>query len=798
MKKLLLLLILSLFSINGFAAGCPDGSEPVKSISDDGTYFVFNCGGGNEQASSSNKTSKVDSAKSGISIENDPNIDFFKPPQKPVPTGQLYYFGRFWQMQDFNNDGYSDVLYIGTMNPDNLNETGEDTGGACGDGVCKGDKPLPSLFLGDAKHNLTYAPELLIDNREDRGMSLGRQLLVADYNNDNILDFYVADHGLGTYDGFRDSYFLSQPNGTWVESSETHLSHSNFEVHDHGAATGDIDNDGDMDVVIIELAEPKRGTAFWCLINDGTGYLSKRPCGGTVVAGLELADMDGDGDLDALVGASEFDTWRNYTGIVWNDGKGNFPKNNATPLPQHKKKWGHIPEVSAADLDNDGDLDIVYSRVGYLYVGTAIQIIENLGNKKFKDHGIIPLVEAPADYIPIHEGNEWNDFIDTIRFRDLDKDGDIDLYLSSSMSLKTDGMVLLNQGDFSFELQQPDTNTYHSDLFSNVLSELSEIRFEGEDSFTPFDISIPLENSGALLIGFNDLVYSQTRNGNPLVETRIHLKFGGHDISTNMSIQYYPENEFMAARLSFASNDWGGAEKIKKFGAIGGINADSSHNYFLGDWEIGDNSAAMSELGIDAVLEDVQLKVKTILETLDKQKASYYAQELAAEAAEAADAIAKRKAEVAAAKAKRIAEEEAAKAELAELEAELAELEAELAEENKSSPLFDGRYSFDLFRYHDDEDWQELGNGFVEIMNGELIIDKDNSDLKTGSKDLYDTFSGQINKKGKVSASTELDILGGGVDRSEIYHLNGHIDGKIWGDSPREDFFRVYILLVKK
>jgi hypothetical protein len=32
MKKLLLLLTLSFFSIQGFAAGCPDGSEPVKSI----------------------------------------------------------------------------------------------------------------------------------------------------------------------------------------------------------------------------------------------------------------------------------------------------------------------------------------------------------------------------------------------------------------------------------------------------------------------------------------------------------------------------------------------------------------------------------------------------------------------------------------------------------------------------------------------------------------------------------------------------------------------------------------------
>ena len=122
---------------------------------------------------------------------------------------------------------------------------------------------------------------------------------------------------------------------------------------------------------------------------------------------------------------------------------------------KRQEKWGTVPEVSAADLDNDGDLDIVYSRAGVLYVGTAIQIIENLGNMKFKDHGIIPLVEAPDEYIPTHEGNEWHDFIEEIRLRDLDKDGDIDLYLSSSMSRKTDGMVLLNQGDFVFELLLP-------------------------------------------------------------------------------------------------------------------------------------------------------------------------------------------------------------------------------------------------------------------------------------------------------------------------------------------------------
>ena len=43
MKKLLLLLILSFLSAQGYAATCPDGSDPVKSLSDDGSYFLFNC-----------------------------------------------------------------------------------------------------------------------------------------------------------------------------------------------------------------------------------------------------------------------------------------------------------------------------------------------------------------------------------------------------------------------------------------------------------------------------------------------------------------------------------------------------------------------------------------------------------------------------------------------------------------------------------------------------------------------------------------------------------------------------------
>ena len=628
MRKFLILLILSFFSAQGLAAGCPDGSDPVKSISADGTYFVYNCGGGSTENSSSSSSSSNTKALAGIDIENDPNIDFFKPPLKPYPTDKLYWFGRYWQIVDFNKDGYSDVIYIGTMNPNNVEVTGEDTSGLCGSDVCKGYKPLPSLYLGGANKKLTYAPELILDNREDSGMSLGRQILVADYNNDNILDFYVADHGIGGggHNGVRDSYFLSQSNGTWVESSETHLSHSNFVVFDHGGATGDIDNDGDMDVVITEL-NGKTGTALWCLMNDGTGYLNKRKCGGIFSFALELADMDGDGYLDVLLGAHEFEN-NAFTGIVWNDGRGNFPKHIKTSLPQHKKKWGTVPEVSVADLDKDGDLDIVYSRAGKLYVGTAIQIIENLGNKRFKDHGIFPLVEAPDDYVPVHEGNEWNDYIEAIRFRDLDKDGDIDLYLSSG-SQKTNGMVLLNQGDFNFSLikafeadelyeKLDDSSviitkkvltslaktkeTEDSIKFESSFKKNGKVIFEGVDQFTKFEFGLPLDNSGALLVGFKDLNVLDDYK----LDVRLHIKYANIDFSTSICFQYHPGPEFMAARSRFKKNDWGGLEKIMPSSKC------------IGKWELKDNNKSkLQELGIYAVMEDIQNNAFQILEALD-------------------------------------------------------------------------------------------------------------------------------------------------------------------------------------
>jgi len=59
MKKICLVIALALFSIQAYAGSCPDGSDPVRSISADGTYFVYNCGNNNNEQKSSSTTSLI-------------------------------------------------------------------------------------------------------------------------------------------------------------------------------------------------------------------------------------------------------------------------------------------------------------------------------------------------------------------------------------------------------------------------------------------------------------------------------------------------------------------------------------------------------------------------------------------------------------------------------------------------------------------------------------------------------------------------------------------------------------------
>jgi peptidoglycan hydrolase-like protein with peptidoglycan-binding domain len=378
----------------------------------------------------------------GVTLENPPG-PVLLPPAAPAATATRYWFGRNWSAADWNGDGLQDVLYTGTMKPVNGNFSGEDTGGACGGNPCFGFMPGPMLFLQSPDGTFTEHRALFVDSRDPPGQSLARQNLVADYNADGRPDLYIADTGIGSHDGFRDSYFLSQPDGTWAESAATHTDDPALALFDHGAATGDIDGDGDMDIVLTEL-----GPRLTCRLNDGTGRLATTRCGTVNAFGIELGDMDGDGDLDLVHAGHEHEGMR--TGIAWNDGTGRFTGD--TPLPE-LPQWGTVPEVSVWDLDADADLDIVLSRAGRLYAGTAIQILENTGDAGFAST-LRPLLEPPPDFDPNHEANNWNAFVSTLRFTDADGDGLTDILLVADIggmhAPLVRGAILRNTGGMAF------------------------------------------------------------------------------------------------------------------------------------------------------------------------------------------------------------------------------------------------------------------------------------------------------------------------------------------------------------
>ena len=517
----------------------------------------------------------------GAVIENrDTTLNY--PPVAPRIIFDRYWFGYFWRQHDFNNDGLMDFLYTGTMRPNNVEWTGDDTGGLCGGGACTGKMPNPSLFLNDGNGAYILSDELFIDNRAMPGFSLARQNLVADFNNDGRLDLFVADHAVGTHNGIRDSYYLSQPNGTWLESSDTHLSHPEYRIFDHGGAVGDIDQDGDMDIVLTELKDH-----LTCWMNDGIGNMTKRKCGAINAFAIELGDMDGDGDLD-IVHAGHEGEGSSPTSIAFNDGDGYFTSSIRLPII---KKWSTVPEISLWDLDGDTDLDIVLSRSGWLYVGTAVQIIENKGTEF--DSQFMPLIEAPADYVPVHEGNEWNNFIENFLFKDVDEDGDPDIILvghgSASNGHLIAGSILRNEGDLRF-------THIPNGREGNPVTRLPDILFakdaEGANWLDKFDITyekaieedaITLPN--ALYFGLLDSKLEAVHDIH-LTEDGYHFTgiFNSQKGYFKIAIcsQFYEQFNFFSSRIGFNTiQGFGGDSTLQSFGTHECLDQEG----YVGNWE---------------------------------------------------------------------------------------------------------------------------------------------------------------------------------------------------------------------
>ena len=128
-------------------------------------------------------------------------------------------------------------------------------------------------------------------------------------------------------------------------------------------AVGDLDADGDLDILLANKIDPanNRTALIYRFENVGTAEgPTYRDAGAlTEVSGdfhyaPTLADLDADGDLDLLVG-----TWNEGVLLYRNDGTAESPRFVRVEEPLVELTRGSHASPAFADLDGDGDLDLV-------------------------------------------------------------------------------------------------------------------------------------------------------------------------------------------------------------------------------------------------------------------------------------------------------------------------------------------------------------------------------------------------------------------------------------------------------
>jgi hypothetical protein len=190
----------------------------------------------------------------------------------------------------------------------------------------------------------------------------------------------------------------------------------------------DVDGDGDLDIFKAEGTDSLAGRPNQLLINDGTGQFLdetavRLPAGTANSTKADFGDVDGDGDLDAIIA--------NVGGeqLLLNDGSGFFADASVQlPLPV-------VDDISAdvrlADVDGDGDLDILVSNENPFPGGVGAQnrlwINDSLG--RFVDETLVRLPAAVDQTAAMLPG-------------DIDRDGDLDLVVLN----RGQENVLMNDG----------------------------------------------------------------------------------------------------------------------------------------------------------------------------------------------------------------------------------------------------------------------------------------------------------------------------------------------------------------
>jgi hypothetical protein len=291
---------------------------------------------------------------------------------------------------------------------------------------------------------------------------LARKTLVGDFDNDGDPDFYSANFGIdfGNYETEKSFFIINNYNvdGTFGYKENPHMEGS------HEASSGDIDNDGDLDIYSrgrLAISQPSSPfyknignfeLQMWSgystneniILNpDSNEYSWQYNYFDGFNTSSELVDINGDGFLDLINAGHE---WNKRAHVLWGSENG-FNTTDKTIVPEIETTvsfpMGTIVDIKVADLNYDGNKEIIFlrtgggedgsqndtaSNVGYFYSGWYIQVMD-VNDKELNDITVDIMDTFYRDNIVQFScANPSDNWIFWISINDYDNDGNLDIY----------------------------------------------------------------------------------------------------------------------------------------------------------------------------------------------------------------------------------------------------------------------------------------------------------------------------------------------------------------------------------
>jgi hypothetical protein len=259
----------------------------------------------------------------------------------------------------------------------------------------------------------------------------GHGVQFADANGDGFADFYVTMNESAF--GNMGELFYRNVNGTSFVEEAAPAGIYNFDSGSHGGVFADIDNDGDFDLFNGSFEQNRiyrnNGSAVFTDITTS----AQLPARTWPTRGVAAFDMDLDGDLDIVAINGAFgsgDPAAERNEIYINNGNSTFTTNDLEPVFSAPAGQG----ITVADYDNDGDIDIFAANRN----GDVI-ILRNLAGSGFQ-------LVAPANIGITHIAGDGISFADIDNDGDLDVLLDDQLYTSNGNGTFTFRILLAGPG----------------------------------------------------------------------------------------------------------------------------------------------------------------------------------------------------------------------------------------------------------------------------------------------------------------------------------------------------------------